>query len=136
VTRIRDTTRCFADIDDTCGGGHGRSAVAAYLLTEVTPLLQVTTGKARPDLFRAASELAYLAGYMAADGGAAGLGQRYFIEAIRLADEAGDPLVRATALRSMAVLAIELGHPTQAVDLAEAAVASVRGGCPARTQAW
>ncbi len=33
---------------------------------------------------------------------AAGLAQRYYVQAARLGDEAGDPLIRATALRSMA----------------------------------
>jgi hypothetical protein len=136
VARIRETTRHLADIDDLYGGGHCRSAVAAYLVADVAPLLQGTTGRARPDLFRAASELAYLAGYMAADGGASGLGERYYIEAARLADEAGDPLMRATVLRSLAVQAIELGHPREALDLAEAAVRGIRGGCPVRTRAW
>jgi hypothetical protein len=136
VSRIREATRSFADLDDRCGGGHGRTAIAAYLVAEVTPLLRNTTGGARPDLFRAASELAYLAGYMAADGGESGLGQDYFIEAVRLADEAGDPLLRATALRSMAVQAIELGHAHKAVDIAEASMDALRGGCPARTLAW
>lgn len=136
VARIRRTTRQFADLDDLYGGGHARAAVAAYINADVAPLLQGTTGTTRPDLFRAASELAYLAGYMAADAGASGLGQRYFIESVRLAEEAGDALLRATALRSMAVQAIELGHARHAVDLAEAAVAEISGGCPARTRAW
>jgi hypothetical protein len=136
VARIRETTRHLADIDDLYGGGHGRAAVAAYLVTDVAPLLRGTTGKARPDLFRAASELAYLAGYMAADGGANGLGQKYYVEAARLAEEADDPLMRATVLRSLAIQAIELGHPREAVDLAEVAVSGIRGGCPVRTRAW
>ena len=136
VTRIQEATQHFADIDDLCGGGHGRAAIAAYLLTEVTPLLRGATRRTRPHLFRAASELAYLAGYMAADGGADNLAQRYFIQAIRLGDEAGDPLLRATALRSMAVQAIELGHPNKALDVAEEALDSLRSGCPERTRAW
>jgi tetratricopeptide (TPR) repeat protein len=136
VTRIRETTRHLADIDDLYGGGHARAAVAAYLVADVAPLLRGTTGQARPDLFRAASELAYLAGYMAADGGENGLGQKYYVEASRLAEEAGDPLMRATVLRSLAIQAIELGHPREALDLAEAAVTGIRGGCPVRTRAW
>lgn len=136
VDRIRDTTRRFADMDDLYGGGHARAAVAAYLAIEVAPLLRGTTGRARPDLFRAAAELAYLAGYMAADGGANGLSQRYYVQAARLAEEANAPIMRATVLRSLAIQAIELGHPRQAVDLAEAAMSDIRGGCPIRTRAW
>jgi hypothetical protein len=136
VARIRETTRRFCDIDDLYGGGHARSAVAAYLVNDVAPLLRGTTGRARPNLFRAASQLAYLAGWMAVDGGANGLGQRYYIQALRLADEAADPLMRATVLRSLTVQAIELGHPLQALDLAESAIASLQAGCPIRTRAW
>lgn len=136
AARIRATTRHLADMDDLYGGGNARAAVAGYLAGEIGPLLRGTTGRARPDLFRAASELTYLAGWMAVDAGANGLGQGYYIEAVRLAEEASDPLLRATALRSMAIQAIELGHPHRAVDLAEAAVSGIRRGCPTRTRAW
>ncbi len=51
------------------------------------------------------------------DGEANGLGQRYYIQAMRLADEAGDPLMRATVLRSLTVQASELDYPAQALDL-------------------
>lgn len=136
VARIRDMARRMADVDDLYGGGPVRPTLAAYLYTEVAPLLRGTTGNVRPDLFRAAAEMTYLAGWVAVDDGAASLGRRYYVEAVRLAEEAGDPLMRATALRSMAIQEIELGHPRHAVDLAEAAVAGISAGCPARTRAW
>ncbi|NUP76309.1 MAG: hypothetical protein HOV96_02020, partial [Nonomuraea sp.] len=136
VERIRATTRAFADLDDRYGGGHARAAVAAYLSREVTPLLHGTTGRARPDLFGAAAELSYLAAYMAMDAGAHVLAQRYYISSVRLADEAADLLLRATALRSMAVQAAELGHDGEALALAEAASSALAGHGPARTQAW
>ncbi|WP_424535973.1 hypothetical protein ACOZ38_39170 [Sphaerisporangium viridialbum] len=136
VDRIREMTRRLADADELYGGGHARAAVAAYLTHEVTPLLRGATGKARPDLFRAAAEVAYLAGWMAADAGAAGLAQRYYVQAVRLGEEAADPLVRAAGLRSMAVQAVEFGHATQGLALADAAAAGLRQGCPARTRAW
>ncbi|MGW0809690.1 hypothetical protein [Nonomuraea sp. NPDC002799] len=136
VERIRATTRGFADLDDRFGGGHARAAVAAYLAREVTPLLHETTGRSRPDLFAAAAELSYLAAYMAMDAGANALAQRYYISSVRLADEAGDGVLRATALRSMAVQAAELGHDGEALVLAEAAASALAGHGPPRTQAW
>ncbi|MFK4041128.1 hypothetical protein ACI2LC_35405 [Nonomuraea wenchangensis] len=136
VTRIRAATAGFADLDDQYGGGHARAAVAAYLAREVTPLLHGTTGRRRPDLFGAAAELSYLAAYMAMDAGANALAQRYYISAVRLADEAGDLVSRATALRSMAVQAAELGHDKEALALAEAAASALGGHGPPRTQAW
>jgi len=136
VKRIRTMTSSFGDADDLYGGGHARTAAAAYLAQEVTPLLHGTTGAARPAVFTAAGELAYLVGWMAADAGQSGLAQRYYIQAIRLADEAGNPLLRSSALRSLAVQAVELGHGNRALDLAEAAQDGLRGGAPARTRAW
>ncbi|WP_370021716.1 hypothetical protein [Planotetraspora sp. GP83] len=136
VERIRAMTAQFARADDMFGGGHARTAVASYLVTEVTPLLHGTTGRARPALFTAASQLAYLAAFMANDDCRAGLAQRYYIQAVRLADEAGDPVARATVLRGLAVQAVELGHPDRAVDLADAAAAALGDRCPLRVRAW
>lgn len=136
VTRIRHMGRVFSDLDDLHGGGHARSAIAAYLAQDVAPLLRGTTGRTRPDLFIAAAEIAYLAGWMAADDGHAGLAQRYYVEALRLADEAGDPLMRATVLRSMAVQALELGHARAGLALADAATSALPDGTPLRTRAW
>ncbi|MET8869808.1 hypothetical protein ABZW11_43330 [Nonomuraea sp. NPDC004580] len=136
VVRIRAVTASFADLDDRYGGGHARQAVAAYLSREVTPLLANATGRSRPDLFTAAAELSYLAAYMAMDAGANALAQRYYISTVRLADEAGDLVLRATALRSMAVQAAELGHDGEALALADAAASVLGGRGPDRTLAW
>ena len=136
VRRVREMTERFAVADDLYGGGHARTAVAAYLTQEVTPLLYGSSGSARPALFRAAARLAYLAGYMAYDASHTGLAQRYYIQAVRLAAEAGDPVTRATALHGLAAQACELGHTAQAVDLAEAAEAALPATAPARTRAW
>jgi hypothetical protein len=136
VVRIRTMSKQFATADALYGGGHARTALLAYLVHEVSPLLHGSTGRARPELFTAASQMTYLAAFMSSDAGSAGLAQRYYIQAVRLADEAGDPTAKATALRGLAVQAVELGHPAAAVDLAEAAASTLRSGCPARTRAW
>ncbi|MFI0418047.1 hypothetical protein [Spongiactinospora sp. 9N601] len=136
VDRLRATTAVFADLDDRYGGGHARAAVAAYLSREVAPLLHGTTGPARTPLFRAAGELTYLAAYMAMDAGAPDLAIRYYIATIRLADEVGDRALRATGLRSMAVLAAESGRHAEAMDCAEAAASALGSHGPARTRAW
>ncbi|WP_346113328.1 hypothetical protein [Nonomuraea maheshkhaliensis] len=136
VARIRAATVAFADLDDRFGGAHARVAVAAYLAREVTPLLREASGRTRPDLFAAAADLGYLAAYMAMDAGANALAQRYYISTVRLADEAGDLLLRATALRSMAVQAAELGHDGEALALADAAASALGGHGPRRTLAW
>lgn len=136
VARIRETTRIFGDLDDLYGGGHARTALGAWITHDVAPLLHGTTGAARPPLFIAAAEAAYLAAYMASDAGKACLAQRWYVQAARLADEAGDPVMRASALRGMAVQAIELGHNRAGRDLADAAADGIRTGAPTRTKAW
>ncbi|MGW4799327.1 hypothetical protein ACWEPC_43615 [Nonomuraea sp. NPDC004297] len=136
VARLRAATAAFADLDDQYGGGHARASVAAYLSREVTPLLGRASGRSRPDLFTAAAELSYLAAYMAMDAGANALAQRYYISTVRLADEAGDHVLRATALRSMAVQAAELGHDGEALALADAAASVLGGRGSRRTLAW
>ncbi|ONH32959.1 hypothetical protein BL253_03710 [Pseudofrankia asymbiotica] len=136
VARVRAMAQFFGDVDDLYGGGHARSAVAAYLVDDIVPLLRAASGPARPDLFSAAAEVAYLAGWMAADDLQPGLAQRYYIQSVRLADEAGNPLMRATALRSLASQAVDLGHPTHGLALADAAAAAARERTPIRTRAW
>jgi hypothetical protein len=136
IARIRRMTAIFADLDDRHGGGHARSAIAAYFTHDVAPLLRSTTGRTRPELFAAASQLAYLAAWMAADAGHSGLAQRYYGKAVLLADEADDPLLRANALRSIAVQAIERGHSRTGLALADAAARSLPPDAPLRHLAW
>lgn len=136
VARIREMTNQFSLADDLFGGGHATSAVAAYLVNDVTPLLHGTTGRARPELFTATAHLAYLAGFMNADAGNAGAAQRYYIQSIRLADEADNLIMRATALRALALQAVELDHANEALGIAEAAASSLRNRSPIRTRAW
>ncbi len=136
AARIREMTSHFARTDYLFGGGHARVAMAAYLVHEVVPLLHGSTGRARPALFGAASQMAYLAGFMAHDDGKPGLAQRYYVQAVRLADEAADHVAKATALRGMSLQAVELGHPARGVDLAEAATAALPTGSPPRVRAW
>jgi hypothetical protein len=136
ITRIRAMGDLFQEMDDQYGGGHARSLVAAYLTQHVAPLLCGTTGRARPGLFIAAAELAYLLGWMAADDLRTGLAQRYYIQAVRLAEEADDRTMRSTALRSLSVQAIELGHAKEGLALAEAAAEGLRRGASARKRAW
>ncbi|MGH3754720.1 MAG: hypothetical protein ACRDRP_18890 [Pseudonocardiaceae bacterium] len=136
VERIRMMGDAFNEMDDRYGGGHGRGVVAAYLTQEVVPLLHGTSGKARPALFTAAAEVTYLLAWMAADDVQPGLSQRYYIQAVRLAEEAGNRDMRSTALRSLAVQAIELGHNAPGLAFAEAAAEGLPPGSPARRRAW
>lgn len=98
-----------------------------YLTHDVAPWLEghftEATGR---ELFAAASQLVHLAGWMAQDEGDTlelrGLAQRYYAHSFRLAAEAGDPELSATALRGLAVQCVDLGCRAEAVQLGEACV--------------
>jgi tetratricopeptide (TPR) repeat protein len=136
LARIREMTAQFSKADDLFGGDHALPPTASYLAHAVTPLLKGSTGRHRPELFTAAAQLAYLAGWMSSDAGRAGQAQRYYITAARLADEANNGSARATALRALALQAVELGHNQRAVELAEAACSALPHGADPRLRAW
>jgi tetratricopeptide (TPR) repeat protein len=119
----------FSDADAAFGGGHARSALAAYLASDIAPRLR---SAATPALDRrmlaAAANLTYLCGFMCFDDNMNGAAQRYYAIALRLAAEAGDRQIYGVVLRAMSVQAHYLGHHGHALHLAEAAVA---GGSPA-----
>jgi transcriptional regulator with XRE-family HTH domain len=126
VAAVRDVMHLFSQMDQRLGGGHGRKAVVQYLTDEVTGYLKGSYSSeiVRRDMFSAAGELAYLAGWMAFDDGEHSAAQRYFTAATKLAAEADDQPLVGHILRAMAHQAIDLGHYLQGLQLAEA---SVRG---------
>lgn len=134
VARVRATTVTFSRADQRHGGGHQRTLAVEYLSREVLPLLNGTFGNAsvRRTAFSAASELAYLAGWMAFDDGEHGTAQGFFGASVRLAQEADDSPMAAHTLRAMAHQALELEHVQDALVLAEASVDRVRyrTACP------
>ncbi|MET9675018.1 helix-turn-helix transcriptional regulator [Streptomyces sp. NPDC006482] len=118
VAAIRQMTKGLGDAAAELGGGHARHLAVRYLVQDVGPWLNGNfTEKTGRDLFAASSQLVHLAGWMAQDEGNEGLAQRYYVHAYRLAAEAGDPELAATALRGLAVQAIDLGPKFHAVAL-------------------
>jgi hypothetical protein len=73
-------------------------------------------------MFAAASELAYLSGWMAFDNAEHPTAQAYFTLAVKLAAEADDPPMAGHVLRAMAHQAVDLGHPQHALELATASL--------------
>lgn len=132
VAAITTMVKSLGDSASEFGGGHARHLAVRYLTEDVAPWLNgtytETTGRA---LFAAASQLAHLAGWMAQDEGNApelqGLAQGYYTHAYRLAAEATDRELAATALRGLAVQCIDLRHYAEAVQLSEACVSYGRG---------
>ncbi|MDI2132833.1 transcriptional regulator [Yinghuangia seranimata] len=123
VEAVRATTDMLSVLDHRFGAGHIRPIVVHYLGSVVSGLLAGSysdeTGR---DLFAAVSRLTELAGYMAVDTGQPGLAQRYYIQALRLAQAAGDrPYGGYVLAAGMSHLAGSLGNPREITQLARAA---------------
>lgn len=127
VAAVKQMVKSLGDSASELGGGHARHLAVRYLTQDVAPWLEgrftEATGR---ELFGATNQLVHLAGWMAQDEGDTpelrGLAQGYYAHAFRLAAEAGDPELSATALRGLAVQCVELGYRAEAVQLAEACV--------------
>ncbi|WP_050514456.1 hypothetical protein [Streptomyces rimosus] len=127
VAAVQRMVISLGDSAAELGGGHARHLAVRYLTDDVAPWLNGSfteaTGRA---LFAAASQLVHLAGWMAQDEGDTpelhDLAQGYYAHAFRLAAEADDPELSATALRGLAVQCIDLGFRAEAVQLGEACV--------------
>lgn len=130
VATVRSMTDKIADILDELGGGHARPMAAAFLVNTVAPYLKASATEAvRKDMLAAASDLVYLTGWMAMYERRHGLGQRYYVKALRLAGAAKDHVTYCRTLRGMSLQASNLGHGTKALELADsAAEASPKAG--------
>ncbi|MGY0235828.1 Tat pathway signal protein [Longispora urticae] len=124
VEAVRDMVSMFSTVDQRRGGGHAHTAVVGYLTRDVTAYLRgaFADEHVRRGMFSAASELAYLAGWMAFDNSEHAIAQHYFTNAVKLAAEADDAPLAGHVLRAMAHQAVDLGHPQHALHLAEASV--------------
>ena len=123
VERFRATVDMFTQLDDRFGGGHARAALIQYLSTDAERLLRGRyTDSAGRALFSAVAEATLLAAWMSYDSmpGSA-LAQRYFIQALSLAQAGGDRLLGASVLDAMSHQATYLGRFGEAASLARAA---------------
>ncbi|MEU8968184.1 tetratricopeptide repeat protein [Streptomyces monashensis] len=121
VTAVRTMTTTLGDAASELGGGHARHLAVRYLTLDVKRWLDGRyTEDVGRDLFAATAELVHLIGWMARDEGNVELSQRYLVHSVRLATEAGENELAATALRGLADQAIDLGHIPTAVRLAQA----------------
>ncbi|TDB84156.1 hypothetical protein E1091_17715 [Micromonospora fluostatini] len=114
----------FSKADERFGGGHARLAVVQYLTSDVEGYLRgrFASDESRREMFGVAAELAYLAGWKSFDSALHGLAQRYYVQALRLANEADDRALAGFTLRAMAHQAVDLGHGRQALQLASSAL--------------
>ena len=129
IDAVRDMLAVFSTADERFGGGHARLAVVQYLTSDVAGYLQ---GHFRSDpdrraMFSAAAELTYLAGWKAFDSSLHGLAQRYYLQSLRLANEADDRALASFTLRAMAHQAVDLGHGQEALQLANSSLEWSKG---------
>ncbi|MDI5967464.1 regulator [Streptomyces sp. SL13] len=136
IRALRSVAELFHSLDRSYGGGHARQALVRYLEHEAEPMLRggygEETGRA---LFAAVADLTRLAGWTSYDIGAHGLAQRYFVQALRLTQAAGDRLYGGYVLVTMSRQAVYLGHGREAVQLARVAQQGVGPAAPAAVQA-
>jgi hypothetical protein len=131
IAALRSVGELFRTLDDAYGGGHARQALVRYLEHEVEPILRGTYTEATGRrLFAAAADLTRLAGWTSYDVGAHGLAQRYFVQALRLAQAAGDRAYGSYVLVTMSRQAVYLGHGREAVQLARVAQQGVGSSAP------
>ncbi|QHA06824.1 hypothetical protein GQF42_29180 [Streptomyces broussonetiae] len=122
VEMLRSTADMFARLDGQFGGGHARRALIQYLHSDVRPMLD---GQYSDDVGRrlhnAVAEALLIAGWMTYDSGIHGAAQRYFIQALRMAQAAGDRLLGSSILSAMSHQATFVGNYREAATLARAA---------------
>jgi hypothetical protein len=128
VEAVHEAMQFFSRQDQRLGGRAGRAALITYLKDDVVDYLarRFPSEQVRRDLFTAAAELVYLAGWMGFDSGDHGVAQNNFSLAFRMAAEADDAPLAGHILRAAAHQAVDLGHPERALDLAEGSLAQRR----------
>jgi hypothetical protein len=136
IAALRSVGELFRTLDDMYGGGHARQALVRYLEHECEPMLRGTYGEQTGRrLFGAAADLTRLAGWTSFDIAAHGLAQRYFVQALRLSQAAGDRAYGSFVLVTMSRQAVYLAHGREAVQLARVAQQGVGTNAPPVVQA-
>ncbi|MFD4138176.1 MULTISPECIES: regulator [unclassified Streptomyces] len=136
IAALRSVGELFRTLDHAYGGGHARQALVRYLEHECEPMLRGMYGEVTGRrLFSAAADLTRLAGWTSYDIAAHGLAQRYFVQALRLSQAAGDRAYGSYVLVTMSRQAVYLGHGREAVQLTRVAQQGVGASAPPLVQA-
>jgi hypothetical protein len=129
VQRFRDTVGMFVELDDRFGGGHARDALIRYLQGDAIRLVRGRYPDAIGSaLLSAVAEAMLLAAWMTYDSTPQSpQAQRYFIQALGLAQAGGDRLLGAGILDAMSHQATYTGRFREAASLAQAARTGTTG---------
>ncbi|SBW28152.1 transcriptional regulator [Protofrankia symbiont of Coriaria ruscifolia] len=119
ATMIRDMTETFRKLDARYGSGEIRGQVVTFLHDRTKTALDA---RHTPDLFGALAELTQFSGWLAQDSDRQSLAQRYYIQALGLAEHAGDAMLASRILSAMSDQAGRLGQLRQSLALAKAAL--------------
>ena len=127
VARVRASSALFAELDNRFGGAHARRSLIHYLDRDAARLLagRYTENVGR-ELFSAVAEASLLAAWTSYDCGLHNLAQRYFVQALRLAQSAADRRLACSIMSAMSHQATFLGHTAEATNLARAARAGLQ----------
>ena len=119
----------FRAADRQVGGAHLYATVVHYLQSQVAPrLFGATTDNDGPLTFCAAAALTDMAGWMAHDADRNVLAQHHFQHALALAGIGQDSQLRAHILAGMSHMALHVGHPDEAMELAGIGTAKLQEG--------
>jgi hypothetical protein len=129
VVRFRVTVEMFQRLDDQYGGGHARQALIQYLRIDAERLLRGRyTAAVGAALFSSVAEATLLAAWMTYDAAPASrLAQKYFIQALKLAQVGNDRLLGASILDAMSHQATYTGRFLEAANLSRAARTGTHG---------
>ncbi|WP_351230055.1 hypothetical protein [Streptomyces sp. NPDC002133] len=131
VASVRSMTGRIADILDEFGAGHARPMAAAFLVNTVGPWMRAQASeRVHADMLAAASDLTYLTGWMAMYEKAHGLGQSYYVKALKLAGESQDHVTYCRTLRGMSLQASNLGYGRKSLELADSAAEAAPAAGP------
>lgn len=122
IAGITNTVDMFDQLDGRHGGGHARRSLIEFLRSDLTRLLRSSySDDVGKELYRAASQAVLLGAWMTYDAGVHGLAQRYFIQALKLAEATSENLRSASVLDAMSHQATFLGNFREAANLARTA---------------
>jgi len=129
VARLRAARSRLKTLDNSMGGGAAYPMAQAYLLHEVSPLLNSSySSEVGIDLLAAVAELKLDLGWMIYDAGHQCRARRHMLASLRLSHLAhGRSLFGGRVLTALSHQALHLGRPGEALDLARAARAGTAG---------
>jgi tetratricopeptide (TPR) repeat protein len=128
IEAVREMTAIFSQMDQRRGGGHATMAVRQYLASDVAGYLtgKFTSEQNQREMYAAAGELSYLAGWMAFDNSSYSDSDHLFEIAMALAAEGEDHPLEGHILRAMAHKALDLGQFRRGLELAESSITGPR----------